>query len=43
MLCWIADEHARNETEALRLAGADEAVVSDNIAAGVAGAIFWPA
>jgi hypothetical protein len=43
MLCWIGDEHARNETEALRLAGADEAVVSDNIAAGVAGAIFWPA
>lgn len=39
----IAVEITRNEAEAIRFAGADEDVVSGNIAAGVVGTIFWPA
>lgn len=40
----MAEEIARNEAEALRLAEADKKVVESNIGAGVAGTlIFWPA
>ena len=38
----IAVEMARNETEAARLTGVDEEVVSGNVAAGVVGTVFFP-
>ena len=39
----LATQKARNRAKAQQLAGADEDVVDNNVAAGVASAVFWPA
>lgn len=39
----IVDEIRSNEAKAIQMAGADDQVVSDNVAAGVVGTVFWPA
>ena len=39
----IEAQIARNQTETARLIGAEDDVVSGNVAAGVVGTLFWPA